>query len=360
MKYLNYIEIDKKALLGNFYTFKKYAKTRICAVVKGNAYGHGLKEIVNILSSHVDYFQVDDYLELLELRKYTDRKALVLGYVELDKLNKLKGLNAIPGLYNIESINKYEGEYHLKVDALLGRQGVLTKNLNDFVKKIKNKKLTGLYTHFSNIEDNSYPDHFKKQLSDFEKAINIVRSYGLIDFDIHTNSTAGSLVNFELKTDITRIGIGLYGMWPSDNLKKLFEGKIGNIKPVMRWVSHVAQVKILPKGYPVGYGLTYITDSNKKVAIIPQGYSDGYDRGLSNKGQVIIRNTYCNVLGRIAMNMFVVDVTHLENVSVDDEVILLGRSNNVAVTSEDIASKIDTINYEVTTRISPLLPRVVL
>lgn len=355
---LNYIEVSKNSLLHNFDVFKRNAKNKMCAVVKGNAYGHGIREVVEVLDSRVDYFQVDDFLELLELRKYTNKKALVLGYVSSDELPKLNELNAIPGLYNVESINNYHGEYHLKIDALLGRQGVLTTDIDQFIKNIQNRSLTGVYTHFSNIEDVSFPDHYKRQIKDFKKALGIIQSYGHRDFDIHINSTAGSLVNNELNTTITRLGIGLYGMWPSEDLQARYENKIGKIKPVMRWVSHVAQVKSLPENYPIGYGLTYITDRPTKIAIIPQGYSDGYDRGLSNKGVVIIRDTYCSVLGRVAMNMFAVDVTRLNDVKPHDEVILLGKSTNTKVSAEELAYKVATINYEITTRVSPLLPRI--
>ncbi len=140
---MSYIQINKDDLLRNLSIFKRLIDNKICVVVKGNAYGHGLREICKILDGQVDYFQVDDYEELIELRRYTDTKALVLGYVQLDKLQKLQSLNAVPGLYNAESINTYKGEYHLKIDTFLGRQGVLTSNLENFLSKIKNKKNIG-------------------------------------------------------------------------------------------------------------------------------------------------------------------------------------------------------------------------
>ena len=178
----------------------------------------------------------------------------------------------------------------------------------------------------------------------------------------HISATSGVLAYDQDKglSDIVRPGIGLYGMWPSEDLRKKLESGKLDFKPVMRWVSHVAQVKTLPPNYSIGYGLTYVTEVAMKVAVIPQGYSDGYDRGLSNKGEVLIGGTRCPVLGRVAMNIFVVDVSHLSGVKAEDEAVLLGGQGDEFITAEELAGKLETINYEITTRISPLLPRVVI
>ena len=138
----------------------------------------------------------------------------------------------------------------------------------------------------------------------------------------------------------------------------------------MTWKTKIAQIKTLPAGHSVGYGLTYLTSTFTKIAVIPIGYADGYDRGLSNIGEVLIGGTRCKVLGRVAMNMFVIDVNHLKNIKIEDEVVLLGRQGKESarphkgaggeITAEEIAQKIDTINYEITTRISPLLSRVII
>jgi alanine racemase len=158
---------------------------------------------------------------------------------------------------------------------------------------------------------------------------------------------------------IIRPGLSIYGMWPSEDLRKRLDGKDFNLKPVLRWVSHVAQVKRLPKGHSIGYGLTFITPQAMKVAVVPQGYSDGYDRGFSNKAEVLINGKRCRVLGRVAMNMFVVDVSRLPKVKAEDEVILLGEQGKERITAEELAEIIGTINYEITTRINPLLPRII-
>ena len=156
-----------------------------------------------------------------------------------------------------------------------------------------------------------------------------------------------------------RLGLSIYGMWPSEYLKSTYKNSEFNLKPIMSWKTKIAQIKILPKGNTIGYGLTYKTKKTTKIAIIPQGYADGVDRGLSNKGEVLIKGARCEIIGRVSMNMFTVDISHLVNVKIEDEVVILGCQNKEEITAEEIANKLDTINYEITTRISSLLPRVI-
>ena len=129
---------------------------------------------------------------------------------------------------------------------------------------------------------------------------------------------------------------------------------------MLSWKTKIVQIKTLPAGSTVGYGLTFMSYTPTKIAVIPQGYADGLDRGLSNKGEVLILSTRCKILGRVAMNMFVVDVNHLANVKIEDEVVIIGKQGGEQITAEEVAGKIDTINYEVTTRLSSFLPRIVI
>lgn len=371
---LSYIELSKENLRHNVAALKKLCapQTKIAAVIKGNAYGHYQNLIATLLEKNVDYFQVDDLEELQLLRKVSKKPTLVLGYVPLTELTKLVALKAIPGIYSIEQLNmlnKIGSEQnkkiavHIKIDALLGRQGILSKEIPNFIKTLKNCtgiKVDGIYSHFSNIEDTSDFTHAQKQLDNFKKTVESFKKAGFKDFKTHISATSGLIVydSRNPEFDIVRLGIGLYGLWPSEDLKTRFSHKL-ELKPVLRWVTHIAQIKILPKNFPIGYGLTYVTTKPTKVAVIPQGYSDGYDRGLSNIGEVLIRGKRCPVLGRVAMNMFVVNVSHVKNVNLEDEVVLLGKRGNEEITAEEIAQKLGTINYEVVTRISPLLSRVV-
>lgn len=368
---LSFIEISAKNVRSNVQFFRDtiHPQTKIAAVIKANAYGHGQNDIAQIIEKQVDYFQVDDLQELELLRKVSQKPTFVFGYVAKDELARATALDGILCIYNTERLHLLNAiggtmqkkiKVHIKIDAHLGRQGVLLSDIPLFleeIKKCRNIILDGAYAHFANIEDTTDFSHAQKQLDIYHEAVKIIKKSGFSQIHTHISATSGILAyekNHGYNT-IVRLGIGMYGLWPSSAL-----ALTNKITPVLRWVTHIAQVKTLPAGHSIGYGLTYVTKQPTKIAVIPQGYSDGYDRGLSNKGEVLIRGTRCSVLGRVAMNMFVVDVSHLEDAEQEDEVVLLGTQGKEEITAEELAAKTDTINYEVTTRISPLLKRKIL
>jgi alanine racemase len=380
---LSGIEISKENLIFNFRKLKKVAKkgTKFSVAVKGNAYGHGLKEVVQILDSEVDYFQIDSIEELRILRKISKKKAFLFGYVQKSDLLEAIKLGSILAPFTLEQIRnlgtitqkyKIKQEIHIPIDALLGREGFTLENLTilfEELKKYKYIKVVGIYAHFANIED-IRPDesfgrannftHAQKQIKKYEEALKIAKQFGFKKLQTSISATSGLLVYEKSKgiNSIIRLGIGIYGLWPSEHIKYLWKNKL-ELKPVLSWKTKIAQIKELPAGRTIGYGLTYTTYEPKKIAIIPQGYADGYDRNFSNNGEVLIRGTKCKILGRVMMNMFVVDITSLKEVQVEDEVVLLGKQGESEISAENLAQKIDTINYEIVTRINPLLPRVV-
>lgn len=372
---LSFVELSRKNLIHNIKQFRKFLKkgTKIAAVVKGNAYGHGQNEVVKILESYIDYFQVDDIEELSRLRKISKKKTLVLGYVQKSDLRKTIKSGCILSAFSIEQLKhisamadmcKRVQEIHLPIDAHLGREGFLLKDLPKVLTQIKNLKhikLTGIYAHFANIEDTTDFSHAQKQINEYRKAVALAEQFGFKNLHTHMSATSGILIYEKSKGihPIVRLGIGVYGMWPSEDLRKIYKHKL-NLKPVLTWKTKIAEIKTLPKGSTIGYGLTYKTKKATKVALIPQGYSDGYDRGLSNKGEVLIHGTRCKILGRVMMNMFSVNISHLPDVKIEDEVIILGMQGKEEITAEELAKKLDTINYEITTRISSLLPKIII
>ena len=376
---LSHIELSKNNLIHNIKALKSVAKrgTEFSVAIKGNAYGHGQNEIAKILEPYVDYFQVNSVEELELLHKVSKKKTLVLGYVEKIDLSRAIKLGCILSVFSLEQIksisaiaemkNKIQ-EIHLPIDAHLGREGFLLEELSKVfaeIKKCKFVKLTGTYAHFANIEDTTDFSHAQKQINEYRKALALAEKFGFKNLQTHMSATSGLLVYEREKgvNSLVRLGIGVYGMWPSSHLKLKHNTDNKNhkfdLKPVLSWKTKVAQVKILPKGSTIGYGLTYKTKKLTKIAVIPQGYADGFDRGFSNNGFVLIGTTRCKILGRVSMNMFVVDVSHLKNIKVEDEVVILGRQGKEEITAEEMAERISTINYEITTRISPLLPRVI-
>lgn len=372
---LSYIEISKENLLHNFRLMKSlvWPGVKMAAVIKANAYGHEQNIVAKILEKEADYFQVDDIEELRLLRKVSKKPTFVFGYVAKKEIAEAIKLKGILGVYDkdqilsINSIAKKLGKkviVHVKIDVALGRQGVLIKDLPEIIntlKKCKNIIVDGAYAHFANIEDTTDFSHAQKQLKLFDQALSIFRRNGYKNLKNHISASSGVMVyeNKNGKSSLCRTGISLYGMWPSEDLRKNLETKKFKLKPVLRWVTHVAQIKTLPKNHPIGYGLIYITSKLTKIAIIPEGYGDGYDRGLSNIGEVLIQGRRCKVLGRVAMNMFVVDITRLKNIKNEEAVVLLGEQGKERITAEELAEHLGTINYEITTRISPLLKRIV-
>lgn len=371
-----WIEISKKALLQNLHVFQKIVgkKCTVAPVVKANAYGHGLKEVVSILIDEVKVFAVDNINEALIIRRISKEVSIViLGYTMLGNLESVIENDISFVAYNLETLEKAVelnldkiAKVHIKIETGLNRQGVSKKelaNLLEFIKSHKDKIfLEGISTHFANIEDTVDPSFAMEQLKNFKEVELFVHKKGFNLKFIHSAASAGTLLYPETHFSMVRVGIGLYGLWPSTETKLALTLKKKDfvLDPVMTWKSIVAQVKEIEAGQSVGYGRTWYARRKSKIAIIPVGYSDGYDRKLSNIGHVIIGNACAPVVGRVAMNMIMVDVTDIKNVKVEDEVVLLGKKGGITISAEDIAQKIGTINYEVVARINPLLPRVVL
>lgn len=368
MRHLSLIEVNRAALLHNFEALLTLCPKarKLVAVVKANAYGHGLEPVVRTLDGRADYFAVDDLEELIALRAITKSPALVLGYIPKERIDDAVQLGAELAIYDRERLDWIQQaanrlgvrvRVHLKIDALLGRQGLLPDEIPAFEEQLRRYDsidLMAAYSHFANIEDTTDLTHAHAQTAEFERGH--AELFGYIERHESATSGAMAMEGASSKNQWVRFGIGLYGLYPSTQLERTW-GNL-DLKPALRWISHLAQVKTLPAKHPVGYGLSYITSKPTKIGIVPQGYSDGYDRGLSNTGEVLVKGKRCAVLGRIAMNMFAIDLTSVPDAQPEDQVVLLGSQGEDRITAEEIALKTGTINYEVIARISPLLTRV--
>ncbi len=365
---LSEVQIDQSRLVHNVRALRTLLAPGVgaIAVVKGNAYGHGLAQVVEALGDEVDGFQVDDIEELRSLRAWTNKRALVLGYIGQDDIPEALQLDAELGVSDpdlIRFIAQAGGilgirpKLHLEIDALLGRLGILPRDLHaviDSLRDLPNVDLVAAYAHFANIEDTTDMGHAYDQLDQFEKCWQKLRKECWPNLGRHVSATSGAMT-IEHGNSLVRFGLGIYGLYPSVPLARRHDDL--DLRPALRWVSHLAQVKTLPAHHPVGYGLTFITPREMRIGVVPQGYADGYDRGLSNTGEVLVQGNRCAVLGRIAMNMFAVDLTEAAGATVKDEVVLLGEQGGEEITAEELAARLGTINYEITTRISPLVPR---
>lgn len=379
--FLSWVEIDKKALLSNISSLRKLIgpKVALLAVVKGNAYGHGIEVVAKMIKDKVDWFGVNSLDEALTLKKLKIKKPiLILGYTSIIRLKEvvLNGFRQV--VYDKQTANSIirfielssKVKVHLKIESGTNRQGVENKELLEVAKILKDK-IEGIYTHrieiegasmhFATLEEEENKKAFyKKQLGRFKNQLDLLKKNGISPKVIHTAATAAVILYPETYFDMVRVGIGLYGLWPSDLTKKLAKKKgiTLDLKPVLSWKTRVAQIKKVKKGETIGYGRTYTAGCDMKIAILPIGYFDGYDRHLSNQGRVLIKGKLARIVGRVMMNMVVVDVTEIPNIKVENEVILIGKDGKNEITAEELAQKIGTINYEVVTRINQQLPRI--
>jgi len=368
-----WIEVSRSALRHNAAELRRAVgrRVRLMAVVKSNAYGHGTTEVVRAVGSQADWFGVDSLPEAEAVRRAGSKKpVLILGYTRHDQLRETVRRGFSLTVYNRPTIERLArlaaksrpAKLHLKIETGTSRQGILTQDIGrmaGIIRKSRHLVLEGVSTHYANIEDTADPTYALGQLRRFKEALSALAAHGLEPRLKHTACSAAALLYPESRFDLVRTGISLYGLWSSELTRKSLAaaGADIDLRPALTWKTVVAQVKRLPKGTPVSYGLTERLAKDSIVAVLPVGYWDGLDRGLSSVGRVLIRGRRARILGRVCMNMCVVDVSGIPGVGPEDEVVLLGRQGRERVSAEEVAGRIDTINYEVVTRINPMLPR---
>lgn len=368
-----HIEIHAANLLHNLKQFKDITQKKSMFAVKANAYGHGLKEIIEVTkkSDAVDQFAVDSVAEALLVRSLNKEKPiLVLGWSDASELAELihQGFETVvPSAEQLRLVKQISKKLnrkaliHLKIETGTNRLGIEPEKAISLLAGIKEKniEIRGIYSHFANIEDTTDPAFARQQLALFNSVLPHLPSANIVK---HFSSSASTLLFPETFFDMVRIGISAYGYWPSRQTHALYlekhKSKI-SFKPVLSWYTKVAQVKEIKKGAAIGYGLTYKSFNKARIIVVPIGYYDGYDRKLSNVAQVLVNGIKAPVRGRICMNMFMVDVTHIKNVKAGDRVTLLGSENGEKIDADMLAEWSGTINYEVLARINPLIPRFV-
>lgn len=365
---LSEVQVSASALQHNVRALRKLTPVgcQVAAVVKGNAYGHGLPEVVRAIDDEVDCFQVDDLDELRALREVTDKRALLLGFVPRDQIAEALKLGCELAIFDIDRLEaisragsdqRITPRVHLKIDARLGRLGVLPERLPEMVSALRYHRglqVVAAYAHYANIEDTTDLSHAEEQSRQLDACLRVLRNSGWPELKRHLAATSGLMARPAEADDLVRLGIGVYGLYPSEALRASSPELV--LEPALRWVTHLAQVKDIPAGHPVGYGLTFVAARPMRIGIVPQGYADGLDRGLSNAGAVLIQGRRCPMIGRVAMNMVAVDLGEIA-AGPEEEVVLLGAQGADRITAEEVADSLGTINYEVVARISPLLPR---
>lgn len=359
----NYIKI-REALSEN---------TKLCCVVKANAYGHGAVQLAKLYQElGVDFFAVSNIEEAMQLRKNNIQKPiLILGYTSAECAEILADYNISQAVFSLEyaeKLNKFAAacgkkiKVHIKFDSGMGRLGFSCKHKESDMPDLNHAYIAssqpyleteGVFTHFAVADEGKGGEEYtKRQLESFEFAISYLERMG-IKFQIkHTANSAAICDYSDFHFDMVRAGIVLYGENPSYVIRNSLE-----LVPVMSLKAVVSQVKTIDTGDAVSYGRTYVAESKRKIATVPVGYADGFWRSNAKGGFVLVKGKRASIIGRVCMDQIMIDVTEIFGVEEGDIVTIMGRDGENSVTAKDLAKLNDTINYEILCAVGERVPR---
>jgi len=363
-------EIDLDALAGNLRVIRERVggEVSVMAAVKADAYGHGAVRCAQRLEAEgIDWFGVAMPEEGVELRASGITKPILcLGGFWDGQQDVCLQMNLTPVVYRLDMIEALDraaraagvvADVHVKIDTGMGRLGIRADDVREFgeaLSRFQNIRVDGLMTHLASADDPNQDDFTTRQLERFQEAVNLFRERGFAPSYIHAANSAGTFAFPQARGNIVRPGGALYG-FRRDVLPPNIEG--ARLRPVMSLHSRIMLLKIIGTGEKLGYGGTFETKRDSLIATIPIGYDDGYRRALSNRGQVIVRGSFAPVVGRISMDLTLVDVTDVPGVSLHDQLTLLGTVGELSISAEDLGELAGTISYEITCGVSARVPR---
>lgn len=367
-------EISLSALRQNFRLVQQHVGPNViaCAVIKADAYGHGATPCALALEAEgTKWFGVTTTDEGVPLRAagLRGRILLMTGFWrgEEEEVIRRKLTATVWEPWHVELLNRAAQSLgapvqpvHLKIDTGMGRLGVSPENLPaicDAIKRSSHVSLEGISTHFASAEVLDAPEN-ARQIEKFEKAVRMVREQGLSPVMRHTDNTGAIFAQSETWNEMVRPGLALYGyVLPHIKNGKPSNGNPLALRPVLSWKSRIISLKEVAAGQALGYSGTYVTKASAKIAVLPVGYADGYNRALSNRGRVIVRGNYAPIVGTISMDLTLVDVTAVPGAEVGDEVLLIGSSGETRVDAPELARHCGTVPYEILCGISKRVPR---
>lgn len=366
-------EINLVNLVHNFRITKEYLGEgiKILAAVKSDAYGHGAVECARALeAAGASWFGVALPEEGLALRAAgITRPILCLGGFWEGQEEAVINRDLTPVIFRLDILERFNraardagiiADYHLKVDTGMGRLGVPASDLRSFLgglERFENARLDGIMTHLASADRPELDEFTKRQLSLFAGAVDLLRDQGHNPTWIHEANSAGAHAYPGARGNLVRLGGVLYGLW-----RDVTNPSVGALdwRPVASLKTRIMLLKTVPAGSPLGYGGSFVTSRESAIATLAIGYEDGLPRTLSNRGKVLILGQLAPIVGRVSMDLTLVDVTEIEHVSVGDEAVILGSQATARITAEDIAAQAGTISYQVTCGISDRVPRVYL
>ncbi len=367
---LNLLTVSSSALKNNYSYFQSlHPNQKICPVLKSNAYGHGLKLVGKFLDKKIKppFICVDSLYEAYELQKAKVKTPiLIIGYTFPKNLKTRKKLPFSFPVYDEETLSilvKYQphAPLHLKIDSGMNRLGLQEKDIPSFIKTLKKypqANIQGIYTHLSQSDDPSKASFTKKQLKTFKSILNQFKSAGFGFLYKHISATAGTFIVDEPEFNLIRLGLGFYGISPFApnsapdlKLKK-------HLAPALEFTSHLIQIKDIKKGQEISYSGTYKAKKDLKIAILPVGYNDGLDRRLSNRGVVTINNSSCPILGRVCMNLTIIDVSSVKKPHLGQKVTIYSKNHDHKNSLKNSAHTANTIPYVLLTSLHASTKRI--
>ncbi|MBF0468240.1 MAG: alanine racemase [Desulfamplus sp.] len=372
--------VDLNALAGNLKALKARCSQDVLfmAVVKANAYGHGAVPVAKTaLANGASFLAVARIHEALELREAGISSPLLLfGDVDPTQAEWLSSQDVRVSIGSLDVAREIAGaaiscghtlKAHIKVDTGMGRLGVVMPDgsgsadesggaIDEITRiiSLKGIHVEGIYTHFANA-DVTDKSHARYQVERFNRLLNALEQRGIKPSICHAANSAAIMEIPQGHFNMVRAGIAMYGLWPSDQVSR----EIISLEPVMSVLSRIIHLKDVPSGFGISYGTTHVTSSPTRIATVPIGYADGYSRLLSSKGQMLVRGTRCPVVGRVCMDYTMIDVGHVHDVAVGDDVVVMGKQGDQQITADEIARHINTINYEVVCSFNRRMPLVV-
>lgn len=376
----SFLEISAKAYRQNIRYIRSEIgeKPEISAVVKGNAYGHGIQQIVEIAEKagirHFSTFSSDEAWEV-DSHSIQRSEIMIMGMLHFEELEKIirKGISFY--VFDFDRLEKaleiseniqIRAKIHIEVETGFNRTGFDWKDQEKLTELLlKNSEflsLEGLCTHYAGAESVSNYVRVKTQISKYQEFRERFTGQNIHFKTYHTACSAASLIFPETIMDMVRIGIAGYGFWPTTEtffakLNSLPKANKNPLKRLITWKSSVMSLKIVEKGEFVGYGNSYLALTKIKLAIIPVGYGQGYSRFLSNQGQVLIRGQFAKVVGTVTMNSISVDVSRIKGIELGDEVVLIGNQGNREISVASFSESSHQVNYELLTRLPKDIPR---
>lgn len=373
-----WIELSEKALLANLQGVAALLPSHAIPawVVKANAYGHGLKEIVALAAGQGSQcFVVDDVSEAEEVRETAPHADILLaGFDDPEARERVIDARVIPSVVSPEDIVQYATLaeernitqlINIEIETGFKRLGAREESWRDMLEALRygsrHIRVWGISTHLHSADQRRDAHHVAAQLETFHRALATFSAAGINPAYRHVGSSSLPVLYNDQIVDMVRVGISMYGLWPSDDVRR--EGTLGRhhvtLVPVLSFKSVIAQVQYIAPGESVGYGASFVANKPMRIATVAAGYADGIDRRLTGK-TVLVRGIRCPIIGRICMNMFMIDVSNASGpIGPGDIVTIIGRDGMSEITVDDIARDLQTIPYEIVARLSAKLPRII-